>query len=77
MAERAFPVQAVTIKRAYKNGSVFRELPETDPLFAYSEFASKLHNLMNKYLEEVQHCTDENTIYRQNAQNKQAKRKIC
>ena len=32
---------------------------------------------MNKYLEEVQHCTDENTIYGQNAQNKQAKRKIC
>lgn len=75
MAERAFPVQAVTIKRVYKNGSVSGR--ETDPLFAYSEFASKLHNLMNKYLEEVQHCTDENTIYRQNAQNKQAKRKIC
>lgn len=32
---------------------------------------------MHKYFEEVQHCTDENTIYGQNAQNKQVKRRIC
>ena len=77
VAERAFPAPAVTIKRAYKNGSVPGGFRKLSRFFVYSEFASKLYNITHKYFEEVQHCTDKNTIHRKIAQNKQEKRKIC
>lgn len=77
VAERAFPAPAVTIKRAYKNGSVPGGFRKLSRFFVYSEFASKLHNMTHKYFEEVQRCTDKNTIHRKIAQNKQEKRKIC
>ena len=36
-----------------------------------------MHNMVHKYFEEVQQCTDKNTIYRKNAQKEQEKYRIC
>ena len=77
VAERVFQAPAVTIKRVYKNGSVSGGFRKLSRFFVYSEFASKLHNMAHKYFEEVQQCTDKNTIYRKNAQKEQERYRIC
>lgn len=76
VAERVFQAPAVTIKRVYKNGSVSGGFRKLSRFFVYSEFASKLHNMAHKYFEEVQQCTDKNTIYRKNAQKEQERYRI-
>lgn len=77
MEERAFRAPAVTINNVYKNGSVSEIYRRLSRFVLYGEFASKLYNLTRKYFEEVQRCTDKNTMYGKTAQNKQKKDRIC